>query len=58
VAAAVQTTNRSRIRETDDRALTRRRPMTEAVHTAGISRVREDARTECPERFPLVWKPL
>jgi transposase len=27
-------------------------------HTAGISRVREDARTECPERFPLMWKPL
>ena len=27
-------------------------------HTGGISRVREDARLACPERFPPVQKPL
>jgi shikimate dehydrogenase len=27
-------------------------------HTAGISRVREDARQDWGERFPVIWKPL
>jgi hypothetical protein len=28
------------------------------AHTAGASRLRDDARIECPELFPQVWKPL
>jgi hypothetical protein len=38
VAAAAQTTNRSKIRETEEPALTYRRPMTEGVHLMTASK--------------------